>query len=385
MQFYAAGRKKGNFDAGIQLGIRRILTSPAFVFRAEDDGAVKPGTIHRVSDLELASRLSFFLWSSIPDETLLELAGKNQLSQPAVLEKQVRRMLADPRADAFVSNFAGQWLHLRNLKTIAPNHDEFPDFDDTLREAFQREAELFFASIMREDRNVLDLLTANHTFVNERLAKHYGVPYIYGSHFRRVTRQDDARRGLLGKGAILMVTSRADRTAPVLRGKWILENVLGTPPPPPLPNVPPLVASTESAPRTLRERMEQHRASPTCAGCHKVLDPLGFALENFDGVGAWRTREAGLPIDASGVLADGTKVDGVVALRNALVARSDIFVQTLTEKLMIYALGRGLQAYDMPAVREIVRQTEKQDYRFSALIMGIVTATPFQMRMAGDD
>jgi hypothetical protein len=385
MEFYAAGRKKGNFDAGIQLGIRRILTSPAFVFRAEEDGGVKPGTMHRVSDLELASRLSFFLWSSIPDDTLLELAGKNQLSQPAVLEKQVRRMLTDPRADAFVSNFAGQWLHLRNLKTIAPNHDEFPDFDDTLRDAFQREAELFFASIMREDRNVLDLLTANYTFVNERLAKHYGVPYIYGSQFRRVTLQDDARRGLLGKGAILMVTSRADRTAPVLRGKWILENVLGTPPPPPLPNVPPLVASTESAPRTLRERMEQHRASPTCAGCHKVLDPLGFALENFDGVGAWRTREAGLPIDASGLLADGTKVDGVVALRNALVARADIFVQTLTEKLMIYALGRGLKAYDMPAVRDIVRQTEKQDHRFSALIMGVVTATPFQMRMAGDD
>jgi hypothetical protein len=385
MEFYATGRKKGDFDAGIQLGIRRILTSPAFVFRAEEDGAVKPGTIHRVSDLELASRLSFFLWSSIPDDTLLELAGKNQLSQPALLEKQVRRMLADPRADAFVSNFAGQWLHLRNLKTIAPNHDEFPDFDDTLREAFQREAELFFASIMREDRNVLDLLTANYTFVNERLAKHYGVPYIYGSQFRRVTLQDDARRGLLGKGAILMVTSRADRTAPVLRGKWILENVLGTPPPPPLPNVPPLVASTEAAPRTLRERMEQHRASPTCAGCHKVLDPLGFALENFDGIGAWRTREAGLPIDASGLLADGTKVDGVVALRNALIARSDILVQTLTEKLMIYALGRGLQSYDMPAVRDIVRQATKQDYRFSALIMGVVTATPFQMRAAGDD
>jgi uncharacterized protein DUF1592/uncharacterized protein DUF1588/uncharacterized protein DUF1585 len=333
----------------------------------------------------LASRLSFFLWSSIPDDTLLELAAKNQLSQPGVLEKQVRRMLADPRADALVSNFSGQWLHLRNLKTVAPNHDEFPDFDDTLREAFQREAELFFASIMREDRNVIDLLTANYTFVNERLAKHYGVPYVYGSQFRRVTLTEDARRGLLGKGAILMVTSRADRTAPVLRGKWILENVLGTPPPPPLPNVPPLVASTEAAPRTLRERMEQHRASPTCAGCHKVLDPLGFALENFDGVGAWRSREAGLPIDASGLLADGTKVDGVVALRNALVGRSDIFVQTLTEKLMIYALGRGLQHYDMPVVRDVVRHAAKQDYRFSSLVMGIVTSPPFQMRVAGDE
>ena len=385
LEFYAAGRKKGNFDAGIQFGIRRILASPTFVFRVEEDGTLKPGTIHRVSDLELASRLSFFLWSSIPDDTLLELAAKNQLSQPGVLEKQVRRMLADPRADALVSNFSGQWLHLRNLKTVAPNHDEFPDFDDTLREAFQREAELFFASIMREDRNVIDLLTANYTFVNERLAKHYGVPYVYGSQFRRVTLTEDARRGLLGKGAILMVTSRADRTAPVLRGKWILENVLGTPPPPPLPNVPPLVASTEAAPRTLRERMEQHRASPTCAGCHKVLDPLGFALENFDGVGAWRSREAGLPIDASGLLADGTKVDGVVALRNALVGRSDIFVQTLTEKLMIYALGRGLQHYDMPVVRDVVRHAAKQDYRFSSLVMGIVTSPPFQMRVAGDE
>jgi len=385
LEFYAAGRKKGNFDAGIQFGIRRILASPTFVFRVEEDGAFKPGTIHRVSDLELASRLSFFLWSSIPDDTLLELAAKNQLSQPGMSEKQVRRMLADPRADAMVSNFSGQWLHLRNLKTIAPNHDEFPDFDDTLREAFQREAELFFASIMREDRNVIDLLTANYTFVNERLAKHYGVPYVYGSQFRRVTLTEDARRGLLGKGAILMVTSRADRTAPVLRGKWILENVLGTPPPPPLPNVPPLVASTEAAPRTLRERMEQHRASPTCAGCHKVLDPLGFALENFDGVGAWRSREAGLPIDASGLLADGTKVDGVVALRNALVARSDIFVQTLTEKLMIYALGRGLQHYDMPVVRDVVRHAAKQDYRFSSLVMGIVTSAPFQNRVAGDE
>jgi mono/diheme cytochrome c family protein len=383
-EFYVAGRKKGSFDSGIQLAIRRILASPTFVFRVEEDGAHKPGTIHRVSDLELASRLSFFLWSSIPDDTLLDLASKGQLGQPGELERQVRRMLADPRADALVSNFAGQWLHLRNLKTIAPNHDEFPDFDDTLREAFHREAELFFASVMREDRNVLDLLTANHTFVNERLAKHYGVPYVYGSHFRRVTLADDARRGLLGKGAILMVTSRADRTAPVLRGKWILENVLGTPPPPPLPNVPPLQGNTAAAPRTLRERMEQHRASPTCAGCHKMLDPLGFALENFDAIGGWRTREAGLPIDASGLLADGTSVNGVVALRDALVARSDIFVQTLTEKLTIYALGRGLQPDDMPVVRDIVRKAGKQDYRFSALILGIVTSTPFQMRTAGD-
>jgi hypothetical protein len=302
-----------------------------------------------------------------------------------VLQREVKRMIADRRADALVNNFAGQWLHLRNLKTITPNHDEFPDFDDTLREAFQREAELFFESVMREDRNVLDLLTADYTFVNERLAKHYGVPYVYGSHFRRVTLTDDARRGLLGKGALLMVTSRADRTAPVLRGKWILENVMGTPPPPPLPNVGPLPASSEDAPKTLRARMEAHRASATCAGCHKLMDPLGFALENFDAVGAWRTRESGVALDASGVLADGTKVDGVVALRNSLVARSDVFVRTLTEKLMIYGLGRGLQHYDMPVVRDIVRKAEQQKYRFSALIMGIVTSTPFQMRAAGDE
>ncbi|MGH7555252.1 MAG: DUF1592 domain-containing protein, partial [Longimicrobiales bacterium] len=382
---YKTGRQKGTFDTGIQLALRRILASPTFVFRVEEDGGFKPGTPHRVSDLELASRLSFFLWSSIPDEALLDLATRGQLGQPAVLEREVRRMLADQRSDALVRNFTGQWLQVRNLKTIAPNHDEFPDFDDTLREAFQREAELFFESIMREDRNVIDLLTADHTFVNERLAKHYDVPYVYGSQFRRVTVTNDARRGLLGKGALLMVTSRADRTAPVLRGKWILENVLGTPPPPPLPNVPPLQASGATAPRTLRERMETHRAASTCAGCHKLLDPLGFALENFDAIGTWRTRESGVPLDASGVLADGTAVNGVVALRNALVARSDVFVKTLTEKLMTYGLGRGLQHTDMPVVRDIVRKAEKQDYRFSALIMGIVTSTPFQMRVAGDE
>jgi len=328
--------------------------------------------------------LSFFLWSSIPDDTLLDVASRGQLRNAAVLEREVRRMIADPRADGFVRNFTGQWLHVRNLRTIAPNHDEFPDFDDTLRDAFQREIELFFGAVMREDHNVLDLLTADYTFVNERLAKHYGVPYVYGSHFRRVTMTDDARRGLFGKGGLLMVTSRADRTAPVLRGKWILENVLGTPPPPPLPNVPPLEASTEAAPRTLRERMERHRASPTCAGCHKMMDPLGFALENFDAIGAWRTQEAGIPLDASGQLADGTTVNGVVALRKALLARSDVFVSTLTEKLMTYALGRGLQHFDRPVVRDIVRKAERQDYRFSGIIMGIVTSTPFQMRVAGE-
>ena len=383
LAFYRAGREAGRFDAGIQMALRRILASPSFVFRVEEDRG-RPGTLQRVSDVELASRLSFFLWSSIPDDGLLDTAERGQLRKGDVLEREVRRMLDDPRAANFVRNFTGQWLHTRNLRTVMPNHDEFPDFDDTLRDAFQRETELFFESVMREDRNVLDLLTADYTFVNERLAKHYGVPHVYGSHFRRVAVANDARRGLLGKGGLLMVTSRADRTAPVLRGKWILENILGTPPPPPLPNVPPLEASSAEAPRTLRERMEQHRASPTCAGCHKVMDPLGFALENFDAVGAWRTREGGVPLDASGQLADGTTVDGVVELRDALLARSDVFVRTLTEKLMTYALGRGLQHYDMPVVRGIVRKAERQDYRFSGIIMGIVTSAPFQMRVAGE-
>ena len=379
MTFYRAGREKGNFDAGIQMALRRLLASPNFVFRVEEDHGGKPGTIQRVSDIELASRLSFFLWSSIPDDTLLDVAARGQLRNANVLEREVRRMLADPKAASFVRNFSGQWLHTRNLRTVAPNHDEFPDFDDTLRDAFQTEAELFFESVMREDRSVLDFLKADYTFVNERLAKHYNIPYVYGSHFRRVTLENDARRGLLGKGGLLMVTSRADRTAPVLRGKWILENLLGTPPPPP-PPVPPLAENSTEAPKTLRQRLEMHRASPACASCHRVMDPLGFALENFDATGAWRTRDAGLPLDASGQLADGTQVDGVVALRNALLARPEVFVHTLTEKLMTYGLGRGLQYYDMPVVREIGRKAEQQNYRFSGIIMGIVNSAPFQMR-----
>jgi mono/diheme cytochrome c family protein len=384
MTFYRAGRAKGSFDTGIQMALRRLLASPTFVFRVEEDRTGKPGTPQRISDIELASRLSFFLWSSIPDDALLDLASRGQLRNPAVLEREVRRMIADPKADSFIRNFSGQWLHTRNLRTVTPNHDEFPDFDDTLRDAFQNEAELFFESIVRGDRSALELLTADYTFVNERLAKHYGIPYVYGSQFRRVTLTNDARRGLLGKGGLLMVTSRADRTAPVLRGKWILENVLGTPPPPP-PVVPPLEGNSEEAPKTLRQRLEMHRASPACASCHRVMDPLGFALENFDAIGAWRTTEAGLPLDASGQLADGTKVDGVVALRNALLARSDVFVKTLTERLMTYALGRGLQHYDMPVVRDIVRKAERQDYRFSGIIMGIVASQPFQMRLAGEN
>jgi len=385
LAFYQDGRQRGSFDTGIQMALRRILASPTFVFRVEDDPTqLAPGTIHRVTDVELASRLSFFLWSSIPDDTLLELASQGKLRRPAVLEQQVRRMLADPRADALVRNFAGQWLHVRNLRTIVPNHDEFPDFDDTLREAFQRETELFFESVMREDRNVLDLLQADYTFVNERLAKHYGLPHVYGSHFRRVTLtlNDDARRGLLGKGSILLVTSHADRTAPVLRGKWILENLLGTPPPRPPQNVPPLEENVEGAePRTMREQMEAHRANPACASCHQIMDPLGFALENFDAVGAWRTHEVGIPIDATGQLTDGSTVDGVAALRQALVERPAVFVSVLTEKLLTYALGRGLQHSDMPVVRGIIREAARRDYRFSSLILGVAQSVPFQMRV----
>ena len=379
LPFYEEGRQKGTFETGIQLALRRLLASPTFVFRAEADP--RNGEAARISDLELATRLSFFLWSSIPDDTLIDLASRDRLHQPAILEEQVRRMLADPRSDAMAENFAGQWLHLRNLDGIHPNTDEFPDFDNDLRLAFQKEAELLFSSIMREDRNVMDFLTADYTFVNERLARHYGIPEIYGSRFRRVSLgpEFDARRGLLGKGGVLMSTSRADRTSPVLRGKWILENLIGIAPPPPPPNVPPLETKPGAKPRTIRERMTAHRA-PGCASCHQLIDPLGFALEGFDAVGAWRTHEAGAPVDASSRLADGRAVNGVGELRAALVARPDAFVQTLTEKLLTYALGRGLQQYDMPVVRSIVREAKAHDYSFDAVLLGIVQSVPFQMR-----
>jgi hypothetical protein len=356
-----------------------LLASPTFVFRAESDP--QNGKAARISDMELASRLSFFLWSSIPDDTLLDLAARNRLRDPAILEAQVRRMLADSRADAMAENFAGQWLHLRNLEGINPNTDEFPDFDNDLRLAFTQEAELFFSSIMREDRSVMDFLTADYTFVNERLARHYGIPRVYGSRFRRVVLgpEFEARRGLLGKGGVLMSTSRADRTSPVLRGKWILENLLGTAPPPPPPNVPPLDAKPGAKPRTIRERMSMHRA-PGCVSCHQLIDPLGFALEGFDAVGGWRTHEAGAPIDASSHLADGRAVNGVGELRAALAARPDAFVQTLTEKLMTYALGRGLQHYDMPVIRGIVKDSKAKNYSFTAVVLGIVKSVPFQQR-----
>jgi mono/diheme cytochrome c family protein len=384
LSFYEIGRGHGGFERGIQMGLERILASPQFMFRIERDPAdVEAGAVYRVSDIELASRLSFFLWSSIPDDELLDVASHGKLKDPAVLEQQVRRMLASDRARALVSNFAGQWLQLRNVRSVLPNSDEFPDFDDNLRQGFRRETEMLFESIMREDRNVLDLLRADYTFVNERLARHYGIPNVYGSYFRRVTVTDEARKGLLGQGSILALTSHAERTSPVLRGKWVLDNIVGTPPPPPPPDVPALKENADGQkPRTMREQMAEHRASPVCASCHKVMDPIGFALENFDAVGAWRTREAGGPIDASGQLADGTKVDGVVTLRDALLSRPDVFVSTMTEKLLTYALGRGLDYHDMPVVRSIVRQSAAGGYRFSSLVLGIVNSVPFQMRKA---
>jgi len=381
LAFYRDGRTKGSFDNGVQLAVRRLLASPTFIFRVEEDpAAVAPGAAYRINDVELASRLSFFLWSSMPDDALLDLAVAGRLRQPAVLEAQVRRMLADPKANALVENFAGQWLHIRNLQNIAPNTDEFPDFDNDLRDAFRRETELFFASIVREDRDVLDLMTADYTFVNERLAKHYGVPNVYGSQFRRVALAEEARRGLLGKGSILLATSHADRTAPTLRGKWILENLLGAPPPAPPANVPPFEQTASAKPRTIRERLEIHRANPSCASCHRTMDGLGFTLENFNAVGAWRDREVGGAVNAEGAMTDGQRAVGVAGLRAALVKQPDVFVGTLTEKLMTYALGRGLQHYDMPVVRGIVHDAAPQGNRFSTLVMGIVKSAPFQMR-----
>jgi mono/diheme cytochrome c family protein len=384
LPFYRAGRAQGTFDSGIELALRRLLASPAFVFRIEHDPPdAPPGAAFGVSDVEVASRLSFFLWSGPPDDALLELATAGRLGEPRVLEAEVRRMLRDPRAKALAKNFAGQWLHLRNLETIKPNTDFFPDFDDNLRKAFRRETELFFASVVAENRSILDLLTADYTFVDERLARHYGIPNVYGSRFRRVslTGELDARRGLLGKGGILMATSHADRTAPSLRGKWLLENLLGAPPPAPPANVPPLPMEPGAAPKTMRERLDVHRANPSCAGCHALIDPLGFALENFDAVGAWRDFDAGAAVDASGRLPDGTPLAGVAELRAALVAQPRVFAETFVEKLMIYALGRGLTAYDMPVVRGILREAERDDYRFESIVQGIVASPAFRMRV----
>jgi hypothetical protein len=384
LSFYQKGRNKGSFDAGIETALRLILTDPKFLYRMESDPAsAPPGSINRVNDLELASRLSFFLWSSIPDDELVTVATQNKLHEPAILEKQVKRMLADPKADALVTNFAAEWLFLRNLASVNPAGDTFPNFDENLRQAFRTETEMFVSSVIKEDRNVTDLLTANYTFVNERLAKHYGIPNIYGSQFRRITVADENRRGLLGQGSILTVTSYPTRTSPVLRGKWIMENIMGTPPPAPPPNVPALKEGDEGGKvTTVRERLEEHRKDPPCSTCHKVMDPLGFSLEQFDAIGQWRTKDLGLPIDATGQLADGTKINGLDDLRKALLAHPERFVGTMTEKLMTYALGRGLEYYDMPVVRSIVCDAAKNDYRFSSIVMGIVKSTPFEMRRA---
>ncbi len=382
LSFYETGRRDGGFDAGIELALERILASPKFVLRAEKDPAnATPGSVYRVNDLDLASRLSFFLWSSIPDDDLLTVAAAGKLHDPVVLQQQALRMLRDPKSHALVTNFAGQWLQLRNVRNVLPNSDDFPDFDDNLRQAFQRETEMFFESILNEDRSALDLLTADYTFLNERLARHYGIAGIYGSQFRRVTLQDDFRRGLLGQGSILALTSHAERTSPVVRGKWILENILGMPVPPPPPDVPVLRENKDrEKPLTMREQMLEHRANAVCASCHKTMDPIGLALENFDAVGAWRTREAAGPIDVSGELADGTKVNGVVDLRNSIVSRPEMFAGTLTEKLLIYALGRGLDYRDMPTVRGIVREAAQNHYKMSSVILGVIRSTPFQMR-----
>jgi len=382
VSFYENNRGQQSFDQAIQKTVRRILASPKFVFRVEPDPpALAAGSVYRVSDLELASRLSFFLWSTIPDDELLDVASRGKLKNPSMLAEQVRRMLAHPKAEALATSFAGQWLQLRNLQNVLPNSVEFPNFDDNLRQALRRETELLFQSIVREDRSVVDLLTSDYTFVNQRLAKHYGIPNVYGSHFRRVAIHDEARRGLLGQGSILTVTSHAEKTSPVLRGKWILENLFGTPPPEPPPNVPALEEKVDGRIRTMREQMEAHRANQPCAGCHRLMDPIGFALENFDAVGAWRSRDAGTPIDASGQMADGTRVDGVVSLREGILKRRDVFVRTMTEKLMTYAIGRGMTFHDMPVIRDILRKSATQDYRFSTIVLGIVNSTPFQMRI----
>ena len=388
--FYKQGHADGGFDHGVEMALRALLTSPGFLFRIEQEperiAGRPPGRdkLYRITDLDLASRLSFFLWSSIPDEELLDAAARGKLKDPAVLEQQVRRMLADKRAEALVNNFAAQWLYLRNLETARPDSRLFPDFDDNLRQAFRRETEMLFESVMKEDRSVLDLLRADYTFVNQRLAKHYGINNIYGSHFRRVELgKDHVRGGLLGQGSILTVTSYPNRTSPVLRGKWILENLLGTPVPPPPEAVPPLPENSPGAKvLTFRERIVQHRANPACASCHQLMDPVGLSTENFDAIGRWRTSEDGSPIDASGGLPDGSTFEGAIGLRTAVLNRPDLFVTTMTEKLLTYALGRGLEPYDASAVRGVTRTARANDYRFSSVVLGIVNSTPFRMRRA---
>ena len=383
MEFFRQGRADRGFEAGIELAISSLLVKPQFLFRIERDPlGLPPGSPYRIEGAELASRLSYFLWSSMPDDELLDLAIRGELRQPEVIEQQVRRMLKDNRSRSLVDNFAGQWLYLRNLEGAIPDMRLFPDFDDNLRQAFRRETELFFESILREDRSVLDLIKADYTYLNERLARHYEIPHVYGSRFRRVSVDDASHRGgLLRQGSILTVTSYATRTSPVIRGHWVLQNLVGTPPPPPPPNVPALENNTVSSLLSMRERLQQHRANVACASCHQHMDPVGFSLENFDAVGRWRGTDAGQPIDATGGgLADGGEFNGVEGLEQALLNRPEMFVQTLTEKLLTFGLGRGVEYYDAPAIRQIVRDARNDHYRFSSLILGIVKSTPFQMR-----
>ena len=387
LALYKTGAQSGGFDAGVRLALQKILVSPDFLFRAEHDPpGAKPGSVYKVSDIELASRLSFFLWSSIPDDQLLAVAESGRLSDPAVLQAEVRRMLADPRSQALVKNFSGQWLFLRNVARITPDTTTYPYFDENLRHALARETELLIESQVREDRSVADLLSTDYTFLNQRLAEHYGIKGIYGPEFRRVKLEDPNRHGLLGQGSILAVTSYPNRTAPTIRGKWVLEQLLGTPPPPPPPNVPSLKDDGTVQKLTMRQRMEQHRANPTCAVCHRMMDPLGFALENFDGLGGWRESAAvgSGPIDSSGALPDGTKFIGPAGLREVLVKKRDLFVETFTERLLTYALGRGLEDYDSAALRKIARDAAADNQKWSAIILGIVKSTPFQMRRVSD-
>jgi len=388
LPFYERGRSEGGFELGIQEALERLLVSAQFLFRIErEPGVAAAGVAHRISDIELASRLSFFIWSSIPDDELLDAAVAGQLKDPKVLERQVRRMLADPRAESLVTNFAAQWLFLRDTNAKQPDSILFADFDETLRAAMLRETELFIGSVFFENRSVLDLLRANYTFLNERLARHYGVPNIKGSYFRRVTfPEGSARGGLLGQGSVLTITSYSTRTSPVLRGKWVLENLLSAAPPPPPPDVPSL--RTEAAPGktlTLREAMTQHRAAPACAACHARMDPIGFALENFDAIGRWRERDGQQPIDATGVFPEGTKFEGVAGLKRELLRRPERFVSTVVERLLMYALGRNLQYYDAPTVRAVMREAAPADYTLASLVLGIVKSRPFQMREAGGE
>jgi len=384
---YRQGAQSGGFEAGVRLALQKILVSPEFIFRMEfDPPGAAPGSVHRISDIELATRLSFFLWSSIPDDELLALAERGALGDASVLEAQVRRMLADPRSQALVKNFSGQWLYLRNITGIQPDSTAFPNFDENLRQALAQETELLIESTLREDRSVADLLNTDYTFVNQRLAEHYGIKGIYGSEFRRVALDDPKRYGLLGQASVLTVTSYPNRTAPTIRGKWVLEQLLGTPPPPPPPNVPSLKDDASTKTMTMRERMEEHRANPTCAVCHKMMDPIGFSLENFDGIGRWRdsTGIGTGPIDSSGVLPDGTAFDGPAGLRDVLVSKRDLFVETFTERLLTYALGRGVEQYDSPVIRKITREAAADNQRWSSIILGIAKSAPFQMRRISD-